>query len=343
MKIFISYCHEDEAIAHLLGYILRQHKIECFIDRSLKAGTRFDTTLQEMIRSSDALLVLLTEAAQSSAWVNQEIGFAMACGKEIWPLVMAENVKLQGMLATFQWYSLFDWTNPERTVKSLVTSLKDAGRGIQNHDSHKKLGLDRVITGKIERTKFLIGRLTELLQQPARRITIFSQAAFSTFAVSNDPMYKEAGQHSDEYMGLLLSERQLFHQLVIRPTTTFKMLLWPVRSYDPKYLAIRFKALLAWMNEVQNLPNIDFLCTQYLGPNRVIVFDDFCLEGYKLHHTSGYEMSIVKYQPKKIENAVLDFETIFNSAHREGKSKDSAIQQVEAMYNNMSQLSGGKF
>jgi len=265
MKIFISYCHEDEAIAHLLGYIFRQHKIECFIDRSLKAGTRFDTALQEMIRSSDAVLVLFTEATQSSAWVNQEIGFAMACGKVIWPLVMAENVKLEGMLATFQWYSLFDWTNPERTVKNLISGLKETGRGIQNHESHKKLGFDRVITGKIERTKFIIERFTHLLQKPARRITIYSQAAFSTFAVSDDPMYKEAGQHSDEYINLLLNERKLFHQLVVRPTTTFKMLLWPVRSYEQKYLAIRFKALLAWMNEVKNLLILIFYVPTTLG------------------------------------------------------------------------------
>lgn len=340
MRVFLSYAREDEAIAHLLGYILGQHNIECLIDRALKAGTRFDTALQEMIRTADAVLVILTEFSASSTWVNQEIGFAVACNKVIWPLAMAESMEPKGMLATTQWYSLFDWTDPARTIQNLISGLHETGRGVQSHESLKRLGLDRVITGKIERTKFIIERLQQLLHEPSKQVTVYSQAAFSTFAVSDDPMYKEAGGHSDEYMSMLLVEKKLFHQLVVCPTTTFKMLLWPVRAYEEKYQAIRFKALLSWMQEVRERSNVDFLCTQYLGPNRFIVLGDFCFEGYKLHHTSGYEMNVVKYQQAKIQEAMVEFETIYQLARKTGETKDTAIQQIEAMYQRMSQLSG---
>jgi len=340
MRVFLSYAREDEATAHLLAYILGQHNIECLIDRALKAGTKFDAALQEMIRVADAVLVLLTESSISSTWVNQEVGFAVACNKVIWPLAMAESMQPKGMLATTQSYSLFDWTDPARTIQNLITGLLETGRGEQDHEFHKRLGLDRVITGKIERTKFIVERLRQLLQEPAKRVTVYAQAAFSTFAVSDDPMYKEAGGHSDEYMSMLLDEKKLFHQLILRPTTLFKILLWPVRAYEEKYLAIRYKTLLSWMQEVRDDTNVEFRCAQYLGPNRFIVHGDFCFEGYKLHHTSGYEMNVVKYQQSKIEEAVAEFETIYQCACKAGETKGTAIRRIEAMYQRMSQLSG---
>ena len=338
MRVFFSYAREDEAIAHLLAYILAQHNIECLIDRALKAGTKFDTALQRMIRSADAVLVLLTESSTSSAWVNQEVGFSVACNKTIWPLAMAESMHPKGMLATTQSYSLFDWTNPSRTIKSLIAGLLEIEQGGQDHAYHKRLGLDRVITGKIERTKFIVEGLRRLLDEPAKGVTVYAQAAFSAFAVSDDPMYQEAGGHSDEYMSMLLEERRLFHQLILRPTTLFRMLLWPVRAYEEKYLAIRYKALLSWMREVRDLPNVQFLCAQYLGPNRYIVQGDFCVEGYKLHHTSGYEMSVVKYQQSRIAEAVGEFKGSYQGACTAGETKDTAIRRIEAMYQRVSQI-----
>jgi hypothetical protein len=38
MKVFISYSREDEAIAHLLAYILSNRDINCLIDRKLSIG-----------------------------------------------------------------------------------------------------------------------------------------------------------------------------------------------------------------------------------------------------------------------------------------------------------------
>ncbi len=73
-KVFLSYARKDEAVAHLLASILRHRKIECLIDRALRAGTKFDTTIQGMIDSADIVLVLLTPSSVSSAWVNQEAG-----------------------------------------------------------------------------------------------------------------------------------------------------------------------------------------------------------------------------------------------------------------------------
>jgi len=338
MKIFISYGRQDEAIAHLLAYILTKHGIKCLIDRQLPAGKPFDPTLRQMIKDADLVLVLLTKSSISSDWVNQEIGFALAHDKPIWPLAMESDIQPQGMLSTAQSYSLFDWSDPSRTIENLIKALRGNLPNDEPYNYYRELGADQVIVGKIERTRFVVSRLRELQDQRDRKLVLYLQAAFSSFAISNDPMYQEAGRHSDEYMSLLLEERELLSNLARQPRTVFKMLLWPVRAYEQKFLAIRYHNLLTWMKEVQNDSTIDYICAEYLGPARLIVPDEFCIEGYKLHHTSGYEMSVVKYESSRIEDAVKDFEFIHNQAQRNGKSKEEAIRQIESMYQRASQL-----
>ncbi len=179
-------------------------------------------------------------------------------------------------------------------------------------------------------------RLHELTKEKSRPLVILNQAAFSIFAASDSPMYRAAGGHSPEYMQLLLAERQALEQLTEMPNCSFKMILWPVRAYEPKYLAIRYANLLSWLEKVQDDPTIEYVCAQYPGPNRLIIMGEFLVEGFKLHHHAGYEMTVVKYQTEQIEAAAAEFHTTFG---RSGDSRVAAIQRVRQMYENVSELS----
>ena len=278
MKVFISYSRKDEAVAHLLAHILRANKIECLIDRELRAGQKFDSRLQQMIKEANLILLLLTKDAANSAWVNQEIGFATAHGKTVWPLAMETDIQPYGMLSTTQAYSLFDWSDPLEAIDRLVRALHDVVPEIAN--PYEQFGFDHVIEGKVERTRFLAERLHELTEEESRPLVILNQAAFSIFAASDDPMYRAAGGHSPEYMKLLLAERQALKELASMANCSFKMILWPVRAYEPKYLAVRYANLLSWLEEVKDDPTIEYVCSQYPGPNRLIVMGE---SGYALH------------------------------------------------------------
>ena len=338
MKVFLSYSRKDEAVAHLLALILTSRSIECLIDRKLPAGRPFDTGLREMIREADRVLLLLTESSVSSPWVNQEIGFALAHGKPIWPLAMEETIAPVGLISTTQHYCLFDWSNPLRTIDQLVEALREPKSGDEADDFAEKAGLDQVISGRLERARFVVSRLRELRDRTQFPLPIYIQAAFSSFAISDDPMYREAGAHSDEEMVLLLQERALLESLADQPRTRLKMLLWPVRAYDDRYLAIRYRNLLGWMKRVRDDPTIEYACAQYLGPNRIIVPGRFCLAGYKLHDTTGYEMSVVTHDPSRIDDAIAEFSYVFAQTARQGDTKERAIQQIEAMYRRVSRL-----
>lgn len=237
MKIFISYSRSDEGVAHLLSYILTSKGVKCLIDREVRAGERFDVTLQEMIKDANLVLVLLTNAAVSSPWVNQEIGFAIAHKKPIWPLAMERDIQPRGIISTTQSYPLFDWSDPSKTIDRLVKALHSEAP--EKDDYLTDFGFDIVLQGKVARTRFLAHRLQELASETNRNLLILNQAAFSIFAASDDPMYKEAGKHSDEYMKLLIGERDVLDNLVRQPNCYFRLILWPVRAYEPKYLAIR--------------------------------------------------------------------------------------------------------
>jgi hypothetical protein len=336
VKIFISYSRKDEAVAHLLAHILRANQIDCLIDRELRAGQKFDSKLQQMIREANLILVLLTKDASRSAWVNQEIGFAAAHGKTVWPLAIETDIEPYGMLSTTQAYSLFDWSDPSLAIQRLVAALQTRVGDTAN--PYKQFGFDHIIEGKIERTRFLVDRLGELRKDESRRLVVLHQAAFSIFAASDDPMYREAGGHAADYMKLLLAERDALDKLANMPNCSLKMILWPVRAYEDKYLAIRYANVLSWMEKVRDDPTIEYVCAQYPGPNRLIVMGEFLVEGFKLHHHPGYEMTVVKYQTEQIDEAAAVFHQSFG---RSGDSKETARKRVRQMYEKVSELSVG--
>lgn len=329
MNVFISYSRSDQAIAHLLSYILRTAGIRCYVDRWVRTGHSFNEEIKEMIKKADLVLVLLTNSSQSSAWVNQEIGFAIAHDKHIWPLALEENLEPTGMIATTESYCLLDWSNPFETIENLVKALRMDG-----HETGREffgVGIDHVLTGKIERTKFLIQRLHGFLDEDNRHITIYHQAAFTIFSASDSTMYPVPGIHSREYIKLLLEERKALDALVSRPNTTFKLVVWPARPYPGQHMAVRYETLLAWLRSKEHDPTIEFVCGQFQGPrNRLIVIDDFVLEGYKVSETPGYEMSVVRYQPARIQEAAQEFELTWKQLA--GGDNESAIQKIEEMY-----------
>ncbi len=335
MRLFISYSRKDEAIAHLLAHILESNHIECTYDRKLPPAQTFDLNLQNMIKEADIVLLLLTQSAVSSAWVNQEIGFATAIDKPVWPLAMEKDIQPQGFISATQSYSLFDWSNPTGTILKLVETLK------QHTDNFslpsKAFGLQQVIQGKISRAKFIVNCLREFQKSKARSMSVCNQAAFSIFCASKEPLYREAGDHSDEYISLLLEERKILNDLIDEKRILLKLILWPVRAYDPKYLSIRYKYLLEWMHSTIDNKQVAYVLAQYPGPNRYIFNDEFCIEGYKLHHTTGYQMSLVHYDKSKLLMFTGEFNAVFNQSEQ---SKISTVREVEKMYNKFSKLNG---
>lgn len=330
MKVFISYSRKDEALAHLLAYILKEkgQGIECLIDRYLPKARSFTKELKTMIDDCDIVLVLLTRASLSSIWVNQEIGYATARGKTILPVTMEQNLQPDGMIAQTQVFSLFDWSNPRQAIQNLLEDLSRTSLSHSNQWFLQMKSMENIFNDKERRTEFLVGKLRELNARSNKSWTIYHQAGFSIFGASYVPNYRDDEGYTQSYMELLLAECDELNRLAKSPNTTVKMLLYPKRSQatEPEYMKARYDKLLKWLDEIKDDDSIQIAYGPFLGPsNRLLVVGEFSLEGYKVNQTTGYQMSIVRFEKQKIAIAQQDFEENWNTFFQ---GKHRAIQQI---------------
>ena len=321
MSVFISYDRRDEHIAHFLSYILKSKGLSVLIDRSIGPGDYVDKKVQSYINQADVVLVLLTQHSAQSAWVNQEIGFAAAKGKRIWPICLEKKLRPEGMISNLNKYSLLDWNNPDQTIGNLISELRQG-------DAHSEL--DLAINGKLARTKFLVEQLADLQRSGKTKLRIYHQSAFSIFATSHDPQYRESGIHNEEYVSALMEERDLLDKLARRPDTDFRMILWPVKAYSQERLDRRYRTLLEWLKDVKtNHPNIKVIVGRNSKLNELVICGEFVLEGYKaVVDRPGYDVSVYRVTPATVESAARIFESRWEELQKNGDEPIAAITRL---------------
>jgi formylglycine-generating enzyme required for sulfatase activity len=90
--VFISYEHEDQAYTRKLRDSLRQRGFEVWMDEHLESGDRWLRTIEQAVRDSAAVVVVMTPEAKDSEWVEAEILLAQDEGKPIFPLLLRGGV-----------------------------------------------------------------------------------------------------------------------------------------------------------------------------------------------------------------------------------------------------------
>jgi parallel beta-helix repeat protein len=86
--IFLSYSRKDTAFMQTLRDHLRGQGFDIWTDESLESGTPAWTfAIDKEIRSSKALVVILSPDARDSIWVEKELALAELCNVPIFPLL----------------------------------------------------------------------------------------------------------------------------------------------------------------------------------------------------------------------------------------------------------------
>jgi hypothetical protein len=89
MKIFISHSSYDKWVARQISEELGRRGHKTFLDeKDIKTGDSIDVSIQEHLKDSDDLLVLISPSSLKSHWVFIEIGGAKALGKKIVPILL---------------------------------------------------------------------------------------------------------------------------------------------------------------------------------------------------------------------------------------------------------------
>ena len=148
---FISYSSKDEALARRLHADLQDQGVRCwFAPEDLKIGDKIRARIDEAIHLQDKLLLLLSEQALASNWVEAEVEAALEKEMDqqrevLFPVRLDESV----MQASQAWAKQLRrtrhigdftrWTDPQeyqRAFERLLHDLKtEAERKYENHQT----------------------------------------------------------------------------------------------------------------------------------------------------------------------------------------------------------------
>ncbi|HLG17395.1 MAG TPA: SUMF1/EgtB/PvdO family nonheme iron enzyme [Blastocatellia bacterium] len=133
--VFISYAHGDADFANQLIADLRANGYACWIDSDIEPGDKWLDRIAEVIRNSDAFIVILTPKALDSDSVRNEIGLArdlkkLNDKKLIIPL-MLENVladpRFSLLLGGYQVAAFFNSDYEKTALPKLLHKLSNLG------------------------------------------------------------------------------------------------------------------------------------------------------------------------------------------------------------------------
>ncbi len=126
-QVFISHKHSDSDFAENLANKLKAAGFEGWIDNEgIPSGEDWRQSIDDAIRSSFALIVIMTPEAKASEYVTYEWAFAIGIGITVIP-VMLKNTDPHPRLETLQF---LDFTNRNtRPWDKLVRRLKEVRKG----------------------------------------------------------------------------------------------------------------------------------------------------------------------------------------------------------------------
>lgn len=125
MKIFVSYSTQDVDLARRIAAQLRQEDFLVLRDQEfIEGGQPFNTRIQQVLRGSNVVLLLVSKAASQSHWVNEEVIEAIEQKKRIFPLKLEADAEPIAGTKSFQWLDFTSENQWTLNYPRLVTELK---------------------------------------------------------------------------------------------------------------------------------------------------------------------------------------------------------------------------
>ena len=127
-QIFLSYSRADAAVMKRVRKVLNKHDIKVWTDEGLSPGTEsWKTTIEEAIRSATGMVVILSPRSYKSKWVKRELGYAIAQGLKIFPILASgdESNAIPIELINSQWADIREKSNAADQLEKLVTAIKE--------------------------------------------------------------------------------------------------------------------------------------------------------------------------------------------------------------------------
>lgn len=129
-NVFISYAHADAVQARRLVKALRDNNVVGWLDSAdIAAGTAISSAVRDALKNSSVVIVLLSQTALRSQWVQFEVGAAEALGKKIIPVIVSGDViedEIPDILRSRNWID-----GRERPYEDIVRDVKLAVESVE--------------------------------------------------------------------------------------------------------------------------------------------------------------------------------------------------------------------
>jgi hypothetical protein len=121
--VFISYSSPDRDWARTFAAALRSEGVNAWFDQTqLEPGERWQERIQEALRESRTLLLILSKSTVRGPWMFFELGAAVAGKKRVIP-VIAGDVDVAEVPVPVRQYQFLNEPSPERAAKRVAETL----------------------------------------------------------------------------------------------------------------------------------------------------------------------------------------------------------------------------
>lgn len=124
IRIFLSHSSKDFGLVDLIRAQAQAIEVDVYLhEMHPEPGTSLSSKVADAIGTSDALVVLVTANTAASAYVNQEIGYALGKGLPVIPLVSRGTDSDQLAMLQGVEYIAFDSERPHGALTRLTAQL----------------------------------------------------------------------------------------------------------------------------------------------------------------------------------------------------------------------------
>ena len=144
-KIFLSHGKADIDWVNWIKVKTENIGMDVYLfEYDPQPGTYVADKVKQAIQNSDIFVVLLTHESQFSPYVQQEIGFAEASGKQIIPIVQMGIQKQTLAMLEGREYIIFDFYSPENSLSTLLNYLRQL-KTVKENEQAILMGIGGII------------------------------------------------------------------------------------------------------------------------------------------------------------------------------------------------------
>ncbi len=325
-RIFLIYSHGDRALASQIDGLLQEWGAIPLWDRHIMPGTPFPDEIKRLMAKAHIVMPIITNDSKNRAWVQQEIGYALALQIPVVPVTV--GCDSSEFLAQVQ----------------AMTVREDLS------DFHEKLLAARLAKLVATTSSFLPNRLevvdrpekrTSLIGQSARELaaagdygTIRQKSAFSSFSIHDvdvrDQRWdaKEIDRRSSEFYRELLREerRQLERHVREKGCKLIVDPQFPFNGGEAGETRARLETLWEFLTTVEHskLQIVTYNRDARDRGNSLLVGDWFCAES-RSPGVGGYSETVFDWRAPQVLAALQRFDEQFDELlERKGMNCDQA-------------------